>query len=169
MNRNMRSRIISFLVPLWLLGGCAAIDTSGVAVDYEKGDLSYDQEKTWQMMIGRWYGNQPVKGGGIRRWITERADEGSYRITFRRYGANGGMDEQTEVGYWGVSGDIYFSIFKGWITDGRLKRSDPRDPYNYDAYRIISLTDDMMEYESASSENRYILQKVAPDFWFPES
>lgn len=164
----MRYKNIFFTLLVMFLSGCATTNTSNIAIDYEKTGLTYNQEKTWEIMIGKWYGSQPVKDGGTRQWIAERSDDGTYKITFRRYGKNGEIEEQTEVGYWGVSGPIYFSIFKGWVKDGYLEPSNPRDPYNYDAYRIISLTDSVMEYESASSGNRYTLKKVATDFWFLE-
>lgn len=119
-------------------------------------------------MVGKWYGSQPTKEGGVKQHTIERAIDGSYKIVFRVTDANGKVEESSEVGHWGVSGPIYFSIFRGWLSDGRLSTSDPTSPYNYDAYKIINLSTEDFEYESFSSGNRYKIKRVPNDFEFPK-
>jgi hypothetical protein len=152
----------------FLLSGCATTDTSKEAITSVKPSLTLSQEKTWKLMIGKWYGSQPTKDGGKKREIMERAPNGTYKITFRVYGKDGKYKEQTEVGHWGVSGPVYFLIFRGWVKGDKFSPANPADPYNYDAYKIVRLTNEIFEYESYSSGNRYIIKRVPQEFEFPE-
>ena len=120
------------------------------------------------MMVGKWYGNQPTKDGGLRQQLIQRAPDGTYGITFRVTNQDGEIIEQTEVGQWGVSGPVYFSIFRGWLDGDEFIPADSADPYNYDAYRILTLTSDFFEYEHVTTGNRFTLERVSNDFDFPE-
>ena len=120
-------------------------------------------------MIGKWYGSQPTKEGGVKKWIVERMSPGTYKIVFRIYEKDAtSYWEQIEVGEWGVSGPVYFSILRGWVKDGKLTPADPTDPFNYDAYKIISLTDEKFEYENYDSGDVYGIKKVPISFDFPD-
>lgn len=133
-----------------------------------KPNLTSSQEEKWKFMTGKWYGKQPTKDGGVKQQIMHRDSGGSYKITFRIHDKNGKYKEQTEGGHWGVSGPIYFTSFRGWFNDGQFLASNPADPYNYDAYKIIKLNDKVFEYEAFSSNNKFTLRKVPNDFVFPE-
>ncbi|WP_445364935.1 hypothetical protein ACJJJB_11410 [Microbulbifer sp. ANSA001] len=150
-----------------IVTGCATTNTSSVAITSAKPSLTFSQEETWNLMLGKWYGSQPTKDGGKRQEIVERFPQGTYKITFRTYDKDGKIKEQTEAGQWGVSGPVYFTIFRGWVEDNHLSPSNPADPFNYDAYRIIKLDNEMLEYESYSSGNKYVIKKVSNDFQFP--
>ena len=135
-------------------------------INKHKPGLSIAQEDAWVLMIGRWLGSQPIRGGGKRDWIVTRLPNGAYEIVFRVYDSDGNYEESIEIGEWGVAGPIYFSIFKGRVIDGELHGVDPTDPYNRDAYKIISITDEEFVYESFSSGNRFTIKKVANDYMF---
>ena len=158
--------IVVVLVGL-IVTGCATTETSKVAVTSEKPSLTLSQEETWNLMIGKWFGSQPTKDGGKKQEIMERSPQGTYQITFRVYDKNGKMKEQSESGYWGVSGPVYFTIFRGWVEGNQLFPSNPADPYNYDAYRIIKLNNETFEYENYSSGDKYVIRRVPNDFKFP--
>lgn len=68
--------------------------------------------------------------------------------------------EHKEFGLWGVSGGIYFTMFKGWIENDQLVPSDPTDAYNYDSYKIIDFKSDKLIYESLTSGNQYTYSLV---------
>lgn len=163
----MRILIISKVFVMLIITGCATTNTSTVAVTSKKPSLSISQEETWNLMIGKWYGSQPTKDGGKVQEIMERSPQGTYKITFRVYEKDGKYKEQSEAGHWGVSGPIYFTIFRGWVKNNQLSPSNPADPYNYDAYKIINLNNEVFEYESYSSGNKYTNKKVSNDFEFP--
>ena len=142
--------------------------TSEKAVTDPKPDLKLKEAETWGLMIGKWYGSQPTKEGGARSHIVERFPNGTYRITFRLYDPQGGYREQREVGHWGVSGPIYFTILRGWLEGDKMAPADPGDPYYQDAYKIITLNDEVFEYEHAASGNRFSIRRVPQDFEFPK-
>tara|TARA_B100000768_G_C11165037_1_gene326208 strand:+ start:320 stop:814 length:495 start_codon:yes stop_codon:yes gene_type:complete len=158
--------IIALFVGL-ALTGCATTNTSTVTVTSQKPSLSLAQEETWDLMIGKWYGSQPTKDGGKKQTIMERSPQGTYKITFRVFDKDGKYKEQAEVGHWGVSGPVYFTMFRGWIKGDQLSPSNPSDPFNYDAYKIIKLNKDVFEYEDYSTGDKYVTKKVPNDFQFP--
>ncbi len=163
----MRLNIVTSLFIGLALTGCATTNTSTVAVTSQKPSLTLSQEETWNLMTGKWYGSQPTKDGGKKQEIMERSPQGTYKITFRVFDKDGKYKEQAEAGHWGVSGPVYFTIFRGWIEGDQLSPSNPADPYNYDAYKIIELNTDVFEYENYSSGNRYVIKRVPNDFQFP--
>ena len=138
------------------------------AVSPGKPPSSPSQEELWSMMLGKWYGRQPTQDGGIRQQIVQRASNGTYRVTLRITDKDGEVMQQTEVGHWGVSGPVYFSIFRAWLDGDQAIPTDPADPYNYDAYRILTLTGDLFEYEHFTTGNKYAVERVPSDFDFPE-
>src|SRR6266849_1692080 len=79
------------------------------------------------LLIGRWYGEQPMKEGGRRVQITEHCPDGTLTIGFHVVESSGNLRDQTEVGWWGVSGSIYFTIIRGWLRGGRVAPADPTD------------------------------------------
>lgn len=137
-------------------------------IDASKPALSSSQKTRWSYLIGKWFGKEATKEGGTVMWITERDDTGRYEIHFRSIDASGKVEEHIEVGEWGISGPIYFTIFKGTIENGRTLPSDSTDPYNRDAYRILRLDNNIFEYESFASGNKYKATKVPSNFIFPK-
>lgn len=157
---------VGILIGVGLLG-CTLNNTSQLEINSTKPPLALSQQKTWSLMVGTWYGSQPTKEGGKKEEIMKRSPDGTYRITFRVYDKSGNYSDDTEVGYWGVSGPVYFTIFRGWIEAGRFSASDSSDPYNYDAYKIIKLNDKVFEYEAYSTSDRFADKRVHSDFKFP--
>jgi hypothetical protein len=69
------------LITLILVGtvlGCTNFNTSNEVIAYAKPGLSQSQEEKWNQMIGKWYGSQTTKEGGIRQQITVRHPDGTY-------------------------------------------------------------------------------------------
>ena len=126
---------------------------------------STDEELArWNMMVGKWYGNQPTKYGGRREWLMERKKTGEYIIEFKVTDKDGKIDRQIERGEWGIDGPIYFNIFKAYMENGQFYRADPSTPYNSDAYKITSLTNEEMVFHHYTTETKYLIKKVADDF-----
>lgn len=140
--------------------------TSDALVSPSKPKPSNFETVQRNLMLGKWYGNQLTNDGGLTEWIVERDIRGTYSIRFRTTRNNGTIKESTEIGEWGISGAVYFSTMKGWVIDGRIKPSDATNPYNYDAYKITSLTSETFAYESFASGNKFIVKKVSDNFSF---
>jgi hypothetical protein len=117
-------------------------------------------------MIGRWYGEAKLEGGGDRMWLAERFPDGSFQIDFV-FRTPHGDENQTEVGLWGISAGVYFTITKGWIEQGVLQPASPEDASFYDAYEILELTERTFRYRHFGTGRSYHLRKVSPDFVFP--
>jgi len=138
------------------------------SVDESKPPLSLTQQSKWTQLVGRWFGSEMTKAGGRVMWIVERNNDGKYKIHFRIINASGNQTDKIEVGEWGVSGSVYFTIYKGDLVGDKMVPVDPTDPYNRDAYKILKLTNDSFEYESFDSSNKYSVGKVKPEFTFPQ-
>lgn len=126
--------------------------------------ISADQQQQHKAMLGKWYGNQPLKEGGTHEWVMQRGDQGQYLAEFKTTDKNGNVRRQSEVGLWGVSGDVYFTIFMGYPHPDGIHLVDSSDPYNYDAYYILNLDETAFEYKNARSGSTYKVIKKPDDF-----
>ena len=150
------------------LSGCASQFTTAPFISLAKPDTAANIEKQHSLLIGTWFGEAPIKEGGYRQWITYLYADGTEKTIFRTYDKDGDYDEQIEVGEWGISGNIHFTIMKGWIIANKLEPVDSTDPYYYDAYTITNLTQTTFEYEAVEYKEKFIAKKVKDDFQFPE-
>ena len=132
-----------------------------------KPALTKDQEKAWNLMIGKTYINQSTKTGGRKEILSTLSPYGTYEVLFREYDIDGEYTDTIEFGEWGISGGVYFTIFKGWVSNGKLEKSDPSDPYNRDAYKIITLNKKVFIYQSLVDNTRYVAKRVDDDFTLP--
>lgn len=166
------------ILTLWLLfipvislasGSVPSMPTPQInTIDESKPPLSLSQQAKWAQLVGRWFGSEITKNGGKVMWIAERLNDGKYKIHFRIIDASGKQRDKIEVGEWGISGPVYFTIYKGDVDGDKVVPVDPTDPFNRDAYKILRLTNDIFEYESFDSANKYTVRKVSPEFKFPE-
>jgi hypothetical protein len=122
----------------------------------------------WAQLVGKWFGSLNLEGGGKYMWIMERKNDGTYRVQFRVKDPSGKIINKIEVGEWGVSGNIYFTIYKGDLEEGKIVPVDTTDPTYRDAYQILKLTSENFEYEALDEVARFSARKVASDFTFPE-
>jgi len=170
----MRMIAITLCLFLFSVAGCSTISTPASSptqinvIDEGKPALSLSQKEKWTQLVGKWFGNQPTKSEGRIMWIAERHNDGMYRIHFRVIDASGKKVDKTELGEWGVSGSVYFTIYKGDVEGDKIVPVDPTDPYNRDAYKILKLDNEIFEYESFDPVNKYTVRRVPSDFKFPE-
>ncbi|QKQ26781.1 hypothetical protein [Candidatus Reidiella endopervernicosa] len=132
-----------------------------------KPEISKSEMDRWQEMVGKWYGLKNIGNGGIRHQLMNRRADGTYIIELLIENKDGNNRYQAEVGHWGISGPIYFTIFRGWIEDGEISPSSPYDPYNYDAYEIINQNENIFQYRHFSTGNEYTIKKVSAEFKLP--
>lgn len=118
-------------------------------------------------LLGKWYGIAKGADGGSKEWLIERLNDGTYRIDFRFTSASGIITSQSEVGFWGVSQDIYFRIFRGWVQPNGMKAGDPTDPDHYDAYEILALSSRYFRYRHLGLKEIYTVKKMPAHFNLP--
>ena len=147
-----------------LTAGCAT--SAGPASMPDTKAWSTDAQQQRDLMVGKWLGE--VSGNdGLRLTLIERNDNGTYRLTFRTYKGND-YEESVEVGLWGISGSIYFTVMRGWIIDGEFVPADSTRAYFYDAYKVSNLDATSFEFKSLDSDNRYTNRRVGDDFRFSD-
>lgn len=73
-----------------------------------------------------------------------------------------------EIGEWGVSGDLYIVITRGWINDGQIDKTDTTDPYYWDVYEVKKLSNNEFHYKSLKDNVLYKTRRVPAGFDFPE-
>lgn len=167
-NRGITMRLvrICLLVLFASVAGCAIRGSE--SIDVFKSQLPVSAKERREAMIGKWLGEATTKEGGVRRWLVQRASDGTHRITFRTRIPGKDWNEQTEVGYWGIAGSTYFTIMKGWMDGQRFLPADASNPYFYDAYKVVRLTE--LEFEYASEDGtRFSVKKVSPEFTLGDS
>ena len=153
---------ISAIAAVVLLCGCAS-----QAILTAKPPDSEEVVEKRALLVGFWFSDEPTKEGGRRYALSQKNADGTFKIHFRVIeGGRITMDE-TEVGLWGLSGPVYFTITKGWLHGYRLEPADPTNPYFYDAYEVLSLKEGEFKYRSYVIGDTYTSKKVQPDFELP--
>ena len=147
-----------------LFSGCASVYTSNSRPDGYSPRDNAEENEAWDTLIGAWYGKQKLKDGSIREWLTIRRDNGTYQDVFLNTFEDGSTERTEEFGEWGVSGGIYFLIFKGWIENGRIDMVDEVTPWTRDAYRIIELSNNAFHYESTETGDRFRVVRAKEGF-----
>lgn len=146
-----------------LLAGCES--TGGVyrakPSDQHGAELSRD------FMIGKWLGQAPMKEGGSKMWLVERSADGTFTVTFRNISPSGVVEEEAEYGDWGLSGDVYFTMTRGWIRNGRKDPVTVRESYFDDAYIVEKLTAEEFVYRSVAAGDTYTARKVPDSYQLP--
>ena len=159
----MQFKIFTTLFVLFLVGCSTTNNNSGVITAF-KPELKEDKKLLRVSFIGKWFSEQETKDGGFRRTTIERMPDSRYLVTFDIFDAEKKLImNKKEFGYWGVSGGIYFTMYRGWIDQDRLFNVDPSDAYNYDTYKILSTSSDLLNYQSLSSGNLYTYSRVNTD------
>lgn len=165
---------------LLILAGCGSNHTSDSLIDAYKVELDGSQKKNWALLTGKWYGHQPTKSGGTRKEMTEFLKDGRYIFGFHAFDKDNTLESSyCQVGFWGISGHIHFTVNKGYLysdqaglldcsnpsdQDVYFDLEDPSDPDNYDAYIVSKLTDKKFVYTHVETGNMFTLKKVADDF-----
>jgi hypothetical protein len=126
-----------------------------------------DPQARRQQLVGRWYGESKTADGRRLRWLTERDAGGTYRTQYFMTppdGSNSNELESIELGQWGISGSVLFTIQRLWIKGEETQRADPANAYTYDAYDLLSINERTVEYASVASAKLFVVRRVAIDF-----
>jgi len=131
-----------------------------------KQDNADSRTRTSQI-AGRWFSDQSLQDGGRRLALCERFADGTFVVTFRIVQPDGVVEEQTEVGEWGTSGSVYFTITKGWLDGGKFIPATS-DAHFYDAYEILQLDTEAFAYRHYEMGDTYRHKRVGQEFKMPE-
>lgn len=165
-------RIAPFAIVFWVVAVMAlapSLGRSALAKDSSTSEAqSPTQKENWAMLVGKWFGEVEIDGGGKQKWIVERYKNGTYQIHFRVFTKDGQVRDQVEAGHWGVSGPVYFSINRATrAIDGNFRETDPANPRFYDAYEVIELTHHLFRYKHFDKGIEFEVKKVDDDFELP--
>jgi hypothetical protein len=117
-----------------------------------------------RQLLGKWYGEAELKEGGSRKWLAQRNADGSFRVDFHIASPGEPLFMISELGYWGVAGDVYFTMTRGIVRGERHADADVTDPRLYNAYTIIEAREDSFVYRNVETGSVFSLRKVDSSF-----
>lgn len=154
------------LLMVLFLSGCIAVKPIIRTDDGHKLTIQGAQEKR-DLFIGKWYEKENTDSGGIQESVSEHLPDGTTRVEFH-ITEDGRSIRQTEYGVWGVSGNFYFTITQGFITEtGDVEPADTSDASLYDVYEILDLAPNSMTYKNVETGNVFTAKRVSRDFKLP--
>ncbi len=105
-------------------------------------------------LVGTWYNERQLSNGVTEEKTLENFDDGTYRITLKSTYKGGYTANNLELGQWGLSGDIYFTIARGTVEGCSIVSTDRQAPDTYNAYTIDELSEARLAYHPASGHGR---------------
>ncbi|MFB6342770.1 hypothetical protein ACE1ET_13660 [Saccharicrinis sp. FJH62] len=126
--------------------------------------LTEKDKNDWNLMTGKWYGSEISQDGSKLEWLTDRSVDGLYTINFKLTKPNGKMFKQSENGEWGISGGVYFSIYKILLKDGIAEVQNATNPHNRDTYKVLKLNEKEFVYKNFRTGIKYKVIKVDSTF-----
>ena len=126
------------------------------------------REAKWSTLVGMWFGIRDLGGEEKVLYLSEKKEDGTYRNRFRAVSPSGKKEDKEETGEWGVSGEVYFTIYKEDHVAGSSMPADAMDPANRDAYKILKLNKDVFEYQSLDTGDKFTAKRVSSGFTFPD-
>ena len=142
-----------------LFFGCSSTNTP--TITESKPDLTLDKKQLRNGFIGKWESTQLTKDGNTKHAVIERNPDSRYVVEFKIFYPDQTLKYQSkEFGFWGVSGGVYFTMFRGWIKNDEFSPANPDNAYYYDAYKILNVSENELSYENLSSGNKYVYQRA---------
>lgn len=113
------------------------------------------------LLFGCWYRNEIDKQGNETIEYAQLSPDGSFEFTFTTLNIKGEIiDEVTELGDWGLVGDIHFTITKNELVNDELYAADLNNEDNYQAYTVLSLDHKKFHYQHRLTNEDYIMRRV---------
>ena len=165
MTRRLQQVLLAILLGS-LIAAFAEEQPDDPGIRTYKQDNADSRTRTAQI-AGRWFSDQSLQDGGRRLALCDRFADGTFDVTFRMVLPDGVVKESTEVGEWGTSGPVYFTITKGWLEHGKFIPATG-DAYFYDAYEILQLGTAAFVYRHYEMGDTYRHRRVGPEFKMPE-
>jgi len=118
----------------------------------------------WNNLTGKWYGKCKLKNNTIQEWLADRNNDGHYVIEFKTINEDGDNFKQIEKGEWGISGNVYFTIFKSYIINNYEETVDSTDAYARDTYKVFKLNNKIFKYRHIRTGENFKAEKVDSSF-----
>ena len=113
------------------------------------------------LLFGRWYRNDIDEHGNETVEYAQLSSDGSFEFTFITLDIKGDIIEQiTELGDWGLVGDIHFTLTKNELINDELYAADLNNDDNYQAYKVLSLDHQIFHYKHRLTNDEYIMRRV---------
>jgi hypothetical protein len=114
-----------------------------------------------KMLMGSWYLNSINEQNNHTCEYAKLSIDGSFEFSFVTHNSHGEiLEEIIELGDWGLVGDIHFTMTKSEFIDGEHYAADLANEDNYQAYRVLRLTNQIFEYQHLLTKEVYILKRV---------
>ncbi|KGK00636.1 hypothetical protein [Thalassotalea sp. ND16A] len=115
-----------------------------------------------EQLIGNWHRSEHLENENFSEYAQLFAD-GTFMFTFYTYNLDGSLIEEiSELGDWGLVGDIHFTITKEAVENQQVYAADMEDEDNYQAYKIIKIDANEFSYQHLLSGESFTLSKVLP-------
>ena len=149
------------LLSLFILSACGSAQKK---VAYLKPDTPAAIEARRDMMVGRWVGEMPTVDGKFYKWLVERRTDGGFTLQAQLKEQGKIVEQNTEFGFWGVSGHVYFSMTREMMVKGKTVPLNTNTANYYDAYEIVELGEGRFKYQHVETGNVYLVHRVANDY-----
>jgi hypothetical protein len=114
-----------------------------------------------ELLAGRWYRKEINDEGNQLVEYAELCLDGSFEFSFVEQNSQSEIINQNiELGDWGLVGNIHFTITQEEVVDGEHYRADLADENNYHAYKVLALDSQIFKYQHVVSNEVFILRRV---------
>ncbi len=146
---------------LSLLSGCTdTLLTGEVTFNSDASVTTEEIEKNRALLIGGWHGSRPTAQGGTREELAIMKKDGTFEFRFRETDKSGNTQLVSDVGVWGLVGNVHFTIVTAWYENGKKYAEDITKARNYQVYEVITLTKEVFEYRNIVTNHVYRLNKA---------
>ena len=123
--------------------------------------VKYERE----LLFGRWFREEIVEPNKKIVEYAQLSADGSFEFTFVTLQVKVGEADQiveqvTELGDWGLVGDIHFTITKDEVVDEQIYAADLNDSDNYHVYRVLQLNHHVFQYQHVNTNEIFIMRKI---------
>ena len=123
--------------------------------------MKYERE----LLFGRWFREEIVEPNKKIIEYAQLSADGSFEFTFvtlqvKISEADQIVEQVTELGDWGLVGDIHFTITKDEVVDEQIFAADLNDSNNYHAYRVLQLNHHIFQYQHVNTNEIFIMRKI---------
>ncbi|WP_246143378.1 hypothetical protein [Colwellia echini] len=113
------------------------------------------------LLFGSWYRNELDEQGNETIEYAQLSADGSFEFMFTTLNSQGEIIEEiTELGDWGLVGDIHFTITKDELIGEELFAADLNNADNYQAYKVLALNHQTFHYQHSLTNEEYIMRRV---------
>jgi hypothetical protein len=117
------------------------------------------------LLFGRWFREDSVEPNKKTVEYAQLSADGSFEFTFITLKVTAGKAEEvieqiTELGDWGLVGDVHFTMTKNEIIEEQLYAADLNNSDNYHAYKVLQLNHHFFEYQHVSTNDIFIMRKI---------